>query len=472
MGEGYTKAERTMVLLACCISGLITPLLSTMMNLSLVSIDETFDVGSHMLAYVNTAFLLSSVVFMVPLARVGDIIGRKRVFVMGLVVIVAACLLAAYSPSFYWLIGCRVLMGFASAALVTTSISLITNVYPRENRGGAIGMQTMCVYVGLAAGPPLGGTLNDLVGWHALFLLIVPLAVVSTICMLSFRHEIAPSLGRRFDGRGAVLYGIGIVLSMGGVINLPELWAFPMIVVGVAFIGLFAWWQTRTPDYMLNVHLFRSKVFSGSCLAAFLNYAASYSISYFLALYLESVGMISSTQAGIIMLVQAAFQAVLTPLFGRLSDRVEDKRILPTAGMALTGAGVAMFLFYETTVDYPLVFVTMALVGIGMGMFSAPNTSVVMGSVRLEETGEASAMVAVMRQTGMMVSMGIAMMFISAVMGSADHIVPENFDAFLDVIHMSFAVCLVMCIVGMFASFMRGRETSAHAGERRRTSLL
>ena len=465
MVDVYGKGERNTILVACCISGLITPLLSTMMNLSLVSIGDSFGVGSHQLAYVNTAFLLSSVVFMVPLARAGDIVGKKKMFLMGLVAIAVACVLASVSPSFLWLVACRVMMGFGSAALVTTSVSLITDVFPRESRGGAIGLQTMCVYIGLSLGPPLGGTLNDMIGWHALFLFVVPLAVVSFICMLSFRHEICPSAGRSFDGKGGVLYGIGILLAMGGVINMPEVWAVAMLVVGIAVIALFARWEARAPDHLLDVRLFKSKVFAGSCLATFLNYAASYSISYFLALYLQEIGAISATEAGMMMLVQAALQAVVTPLFGQLSDRVEDKRILPTAGMAITGAGVSLFLFYGIEVDYVLVVATMLIVGFGLGMFSAPNTSVVMGSVRPEETGEASAMVAVMRQSGMMVSMGIAMLFISVIMGGSDNLVPENYGSFLDVIHISFAVCLGMCVVGTLASFLRGKETSAHVDQ-------
>ena len=109
--RGYGRRERNTVLIACCVSGLITPLLSTMMNLSLVSIGDNFGVGSHMLAYVNTAFLLSSVVFMVPLARLGDMIGKKRMYLIGLATIGVACLLASVSPSFWWLVGCRAIPG-------------------------------------------------------------------------------------------------------------------------------------------------------------------------------------------------------------------------------------------------------------------------------------------------------------------------------------------------------------------------
>lgn len=453
----YRESERRLVMLACCLSGFIAPLLSTMMNLSLVSIGEEFSVGSHELAYVNTAFLLSSVVFMVPLSKAADIFGKKRLFLTGLVTILVACLAAVVSPSFWWLVGCRAMMGAGAAALSSTSISLITDVFPGNRRGGAIGFQTMCVYIGLASGPPVGGALNDILGWHSLFLLIVPLAVSSFILMMMFRHEISPDAGKHFDGRGSVLYGIGIVLAMGGVINMPASWAFVSLAIGLLMLGAFVWWQLRIPDYLLNIRLFRSKVFSGSCAAAFLNYAASYSVSYFMALYLQSIGALTASEAGMIMLTQAAVQVMTTPLFGRLSDRIADKRILPTVGMGITGIGVSMFLMYGVEADLPLVFVTLLAIGFGMGMFSAPNTSVIMGSVRREETSEASGVVAVMRQTGMMVSMGVAMLFISVVMGGADNIVPENYGVFVDVLHYSFGICLAMCLVGMLASLLRGK---------------
>lgn len=451
----YTATERRIVLLACCISGFITPLLSTMMNLSLVSIGEEFSVGSHAQAYINTAFLLSSVVFMVPLAKLGDIIGKRRMYMIGILVILVACLLASLSPSFTFLLVCRAMMGAGSAAVTCTSVSMITDVYPVERRGGAIGFQTMCVYIGLAAGPPLGGIINDMLGWHWVFFAVVPMAVASVVLMAGFRQEIAPASGSSFDMRGTVLYSLAILLSMGGVINMPEPWAFASLVVGVAFLALFVRSQVRSPDHLLDMGLFRNRVFSGSCLAAFLSYAASYSISFFLALYLQKICGLSSTEAGILMLVQPAIQAVGTPLFGHVSDRLEDKRLLPTAGMLVIASGLASMMTYGLDTSFARIVVTMAVIGFGFSLFSAPNTSVIMSSVDRTETGEASAMVSVMRQTGMMVSMGIAMLFISLIMGSADFIGPDNYQKFLDVMGVSFGVCLVMCLVGAVASFMR-----------------
>lgn len=453
---GYTESERRTVLLACCLAGFIAPLMSTMMNLSLVNIGQDFGVGSHSLAYVNTVYLLASVIFMVPLSKVGDIYGKRRLFIAGVLVVAAACLLASASPSFHFLLACRVMMGAGSSAIMCTSISMITDTFPVTGRGGAIGLQTMCVYIGLAAGPPLGGVMNDLFGWHSLFLLVVPIALGSVLVISRFRKEIRPDEGGSMDVLGSALYGVGIMLSMFGMINLPKTWAYACLAMGLVTVAIFVLWQLRCANHLLNVRLFRNKVFSGSCLATFMNYASSYSISYFLALYLQSIGGLTAMEAGTLMLVQPAIQAVGTPFFGRCSDRMRDKRLLPTLGMAVSAAGILTFMGYGTDTGLPTVVATMSIIGVGFSLFSAPNTSVIMGSVPPSETGEASAMVSVMRQTGMMVSMGIAMLFISLVMGSADNLAPENYADFLTVMRCSFAVCFVMCVIGAFVSMLRG----------------
>lgn len=457
----YSGRDMRLVLLACCLAAFVAPLLSTMMNLSLVSIGEDFGEGSHNLAYVNTAFLLSSVVFMVPMTKVGDIVGKRRIFILGTLVIAVACVAAVFSPSFWFLIGCRVVMGLGASCIMSTSISMITDVYPSDHRGWAIGLQTTCTYIGLAAGPPIGGVLNDIFGWHSLFALVVPLAVVSAFCMSLFKHEIAPDSGGSMDVRGSVIYGIAIVLSMVGMINLPELWAIALLVLGVVFIGLFVWSQNHVDDFLLNMKLFRSRVFSGSCVAAFMNYAASYSISYFLALYLQSIGGLTASEAGMLMLVQPLVQAIGTTYFGNLSDKMRDKRVLPTVGLLISAVGLATVVFYDVGTSLWSIVLTMIIVGFGFSMFTAPNTSILMGSVAPHETGEASAMVSVMRQTGMMVSMGIAMLFISVIMGSADNLSPDTYDSFITVMRYSFIVCVVMSLVAAAVSMFRGKGSVA-----------
>ena len=460
--EEYTDQERRSLMFACCAAAFITPLLSTMMNLSLDALGHEFSVGSHSLGYVNTAFLLASVIFMVPLARMGDIAGKRKLFIAGVATIAASCMLAPFSTEFWMVVVFRATVGIGAAAVACTSVSMISDVFDRGRRGWAIGINTTCVYIGLAAGPFVGGVLNDLLGWRALFLVILPFAAVAMFMISRFKHEISPCAGGRMSWKGSVLYGASVLLAMGGVINLPAAWAAASLVAGLILLVVFVRQQSLSEDRILDVRLFRNRMFSGSCAAAFLNYASSFAISFFMALYLQSLQGLSATEAGMLMLVQPAIQAFLTPYFGRRSDVVEDKRILPTAGMLIIAAGVASIIFYQVDTPMWCVVATLATVGFGFSMFSAPNTSLVLSSVPPHETGDASAMIAVMRQSGMMVSMGIAMTFISVIMGSADNIVPETYGDFMTVLRLSFVVCTGMCLVGAAASMMRGKGSAGN----------
>ena len=178
-GTGYTEKQQSILLAATCTGSIINPLLSTMMNLSLVSIGDEFGVGSRFLALVNTVFFLASVVCMVPLARWASISGLKKVFRLGTALIAVAALAAAFSPSFWFLLAMRFVMGAASAAVVSTAVTMIIEVFPIHRRGWAVGMNTMVAYLGLALGPVIGGTLSDLIGWRAMLGVIAPFALFS-----------------------------------------------------------------------------------------------------------------------------------------------------------------------------------------------------------------------------------------------------------------------------------------------------
>ncbi|MBR3410326.1 MAG: MFS transporter [Candidatus Methanomethylophilaceae archaeon] len=246
-------------------------------------------------------------------------------------------------------------------------------------------------------------------------------------------------------------------------INLPETWAVCMFLIGLVLLVAFVRLQSVSDDRILDVRLFRNRMFSGSCIAAFLNYASSYSLSFFLALYLQSLQGLSATEAGMLMLIQPAVQAIFTPFFGKRSDFVSDKRILPTLGMLVIAVGVASIIFYDVDTPMWAIVLTMMLTGFGFSLFSAPNTSLIMSSVPAKDTGEASAMISVMRQTGMMISMGIAMTVISVIMGSADNISPETYSDFINVMRVSFVICTIMCLTGAVTSMMRGKSDVAES---------
>jgi len=453
---GYTQKEMSIVLIACCAGIFITPLMSTMMNLALVAIGDEFDVGSRSLAMVNTTFLLASVIAMVPFARLSDIYGRRKIFIIGLVTILISSIAAAFSVSFEMLLVMRFMIGVAAAAISVSSIAMLTDVFPIHKRGWAIGIHTTFVYLGVAIGPALGGFLSDGIGWRSLFFFIVPFAAASLFMLYSFKREIVSHKGMHMDIRGSVLYGVTIMLVMYGLINLPEIWAAIMTVTGLALLFVFIRIMKRTESPVLDLSVFKHKMFSRSCIAAFMNYASSYSVSFFMALYLQSIGALSASEAGLVMLVQPIIQVALSAKSGSYSDKLADKRILPTLGMALTCVAVLMIIFLGTEVNFYYVAVILLLLGMGYALFSAPNTNTVMSSVPSGNRGEAAGMISVVRQTGMMLSMAIAMCCITFIMGSTDNLNPSTYGDFVDVIRAAFTICLGMCIVGTLFSWFRG----------------
>jgi MFS family permease len=432
-----------------------------MMTLALVHIGDDFGVGSHSLAFVNTTFLLSSVVAMVPVARLSDICGRKKIMVAGLLVTTVGAIAAAFSPTFEMLLAMRFVMGVGAAAVSVSSMAMLTEVFPLEKRGWAIGVQTTFVYLGMALGPTLGGFISDGVGWRGLFFFLVPFSAVSVTLLSKFKYDIVADKGGRMDSTGSAVYAATVILTIFGAINLPSWWAFVLLLAGLALFAAFISMMRSRDSPVLDLSMFRHKVFSRSCLAAFMNYASSYSVSFFLALYLQHIGALTASQAGMIMLIQSSFQVALTAWSGGRSDRMRDKRILPTSGMVLTCIAIVMIIFLGTDVNYIYVAVILALLGIGYGMFSAPNSSTVMSSVPSKNRGEAAGMLSVVRQVGMLTSMSIAMLSISVIMGSADNLNPSTFDDFIDVIRVAFVVCLGMCITGTIVSWVRGSDVPA-----------
>lgn len=455
-GRQYKAGEQRALLIATCLGSIIGPLLSTMMNLALVHIGAEFSVGSRSLALINTVFFLASVVFIVPMARYASIKGMKRIFTAGTALICVGALFAAFSPTFLFLLLMRFVLGVGSAAVVVTSVTMVAEVYPLERRGWAIGFNTMFAYLGLALGPVIGGTIADLAGWRVLFAVAAPFAVAALVLLVRFPGEVMPAAGEPMDWRGSALWGLAILVTMLGVIEITQSYGPLMLVVGLVLLSVAVLVLSRTPAPVLDVRLFRRTVFRRSCGATFMNYSATYAVSFFMALYIESIGGLSASAAGFLMLIQPGVQVLLTSRFGALFDRIADKRLLPTLGMALMCVGLAGFEFLGTDFQLWQVVTIMLILGLATAMFAAPNTTTILSSVPPHFRGEAAGSLAVVRQAGIMTSMGLAMACIAVIMGSADNLSPATYGVFADVIHLAFAICLGMCAVGTVLSWARG----------------
>jgi EmrB/QacA subfamily drug resistance transporter len=455
---------RNTVLFIAVLAGFITPFDLSAVTIALPALGREFSMDAVQMGWVSTAYLLASVVFLLPFGRIADIYGRKRVFVTGLSLFTLASFLMIMAPSALAVILLRVLQGFGSAMIFGTAVAILTSSTPPENRGKVLGIYTTAVYLGLSMGPFFGGILTDHLGWRSIFLVNVPIGLFAVVLILLFlKGEWADCRGERFDLGGSIQYGLALTCVMYGFSLLPEREGFILLVAGAVMFVVFIAREFRISYPLWNIRLFaKNRVFLCSNMAALINYGATFAVTFFLSLYLQYINGFSAEQAGMILVIQPVVMALVSPGAGRLSDRIEPAKVA-SAGMALSALSLVLLIF--TGSDTPLVtFIGILIIlGIGLGLFSSPNTNAVMGSVEPCCYGVASGTLGTMRLAGQMLSMGVAMMVLAIVVGNVP-ITPELYPAFVAGMKISMIVFAGMCIAGIFFSLLPFGKPADSAG--------
>jgi MFS family permease len=367
-------------------------------------------------------------------------------------------LLCAFSTSGYMLVLLRCLQGIGSAMILSSGMAIIVSAFPQNIRGRIIGWNTTAVYVGLSAAPLLGGLLTQSLGWQSLFLLNATAGMLIILgIVFGVKAEWAEAKNDRFDFPGSVIYVLAMSMMMYGFTQLPEKFAIVLTITGTLGLIIFTVWELREKSPVLNMGLFRdNRIFAFSNLAALINYAATFAITFVLSLYLQNVKGLRPGDAGLIMISQPVMMAIMASVSGRLSDRI-DSRILSSTGMAIIVAGLISLIFLTVNTGNVYLISTLLLLGFGFGMFSSPNTNSVMSSVEKRYLGTASATLGTMRLTGQMLSMAIAAMAIHVFVG--DKIITRtNIPRFMESVHVIFVVFAVLCLMGVFASLARGKK--------------
>lgn len=447
-----------MILFAVIITSFINPFLGAAINIALPAISEEFHLGAIGISWVSMAFLLSSAVFLVPLGKLADIKGRKRIFLSGNMIIAASSVLCAISTSGDMLILFRALQGIGSAMVFGTGIAIITSVFPQGDRGKAIGFTVTSVYIGLSLAPFLGGMLTQYLGWRSIFYMTIPFELlVIWVTWKYIKAEWADAAGESFDLSGSLIYLLSMSAFMYGFSRLPDTNAIILTAGGLIGLLAFGRLEMKVKFPVFNIGLFASnRLFAFSNLAALINYATTFAITFLLSLYLQYVQGLSPRDAGMILVTQPVLMAIVASISGRLSDR-HDPRILASAGMAVIVVGLIMLTFLREQSSITYLLVILAIVGFGFGLFSSPNTNAIMGSVDRTYLGVASATVGTMRLTGQMMSMGIATLVLQLFIGN-EPISIQNTAGFISSMRTTFLVFVILCILGIFASLARGKS--------------
>lgn len=444
-------------LLVASIASFFTPFMGSSINIALPTIGADFGADAVLLNWVTNAFLLSAAIFAVPFGRIADIHGMKKIFTYGMIIFTISSLLCALSPNTPSLIGARVLQGIGTAMIFVTALAIITSVYPPHKRGKAIGINIAAVYVGLSLGPVLGGLMTQYLGWRSLFFLMIPFGLlVIALVYWKLHDEWAASRGEKFDKLGTILYSLMLFLIMYGFSGLPNISGVVMLILGVLGLLAFILWETKIESPVFNVRLFKNVTFAFSSLAALINYSATFAVTLLLSFYLQYIKDLDPQVAGLILVAQPVVMAITAPIAGRMSDRFNARRIAAT-GMATVTLALFTFVFLDGNTPINSIIIGLAILGLGFGLFSSPNTNVIMGSVERRFFGVASATVSTMRLIGQTMSIGIATLVFALIIGRVQ-ITPTQYPALLESIHLCFIIFTVLCFVGIFASLKRDGE--------------
>jgi len=449
------KELKRSVLTVTAFASFLTPFMGSSVNLALPSIGNEFGVNAVTLNWIVSSYMLSTSILLLPAGRVGDILGRKKIFTAGLVIFTLTMILLTFTPNIKWLIGARVLQGLGSAMLFATNLAILTSVFPPGERGRAMGINVTAVYIGLSSGPFLGGLLTRYLGWRSIFAFLVPMGIISLILIRTkMKDEWAEAKGETFDWQGAVIYGFSLAALMYGFSKLPSAAGWAITATGLLLMPLFVMREKRAKYPLFDITLIsKNRVFAFSNLAALIHYAATSAIGFFLSLYLQYIKDLGPRDAGFVLMCWPLTMALISPAAGKLSDK-QNPGVLASIGMAITSAGLIMLCFLTAGTSLVFVVAVLVIMGVGFSLFSSPNTNAIMSSVEKKQLGNASGMIGTMRNAGQTFSMAIALMLLALFMGQA-RINPSNYPQLLGAMKAGFIIFSVLCIAGIFASLAR-----------------
>jgi EmrB/QacA subfamily drug resistance transporter len=462
--EPFARASKRAALAVATFGAFMTPFDGSVVNLALPTIGHDFRSDVVALGWIITAYVLGLTICVIPFGRLADIRGRRRIYVAGVALFTAASAFCGLAFSLASLIAARFVQGVGAAMMAGNSIALLTSIFPQEERGKALGIQTAAVYVGLSLGPSVGGFLVESLGWRSIFYVNVPIGVgVIALALTKVPRDAPPSRGEKLDFFGMAVWALVLTLVLLG-LTLSEMSGAPfartLVASGLALLALFIFYETRVESPLLDVRLFHNAAFACSTLTALLNYSAVFGVSFILSLYLQVVSGFRPEHAGFIMLAQPVTMAALSPLSGRLSDKIQP-RILSSIGMALVATSIFSLSRLAADAGALSIAARLVLLGVGHAFFSSPNVNATVSSVEKRQYGVAAALLSTFRFTGQAISIAVSTSVLSAYVGgvavstAAASSIPVT--AFMAGMKIALEILGAICAMGIVTSLVRGR---------------
>jgi EmrB/QacA subfamily drug resistance transporter len=397
-------------------------------NVALPTVASHFQTDLPTIQWVVIIYALTIAALLLPMGRLSDLVGRKKIYIIGIIILGTGAGLSGLSTSLEMLFPSRILQGVGAAMTQGTGMAIVTSVFPANEKGRAIGMFMTMVGVGAIAGPALGGLAVDLFDWRVVFFLTLPLNIigaVATIWVMRGWTPVQEARRDKFDWLGAAL-STGVLVSLllamttgnkAGWTSLPIMAAF---AGAIGMLGTFIWWELRADSPMLDLRLFKGRTFSLGVSAAFLTFLGSSAVLFMMPFYLQNVLGYSAKAAGFVVVPGAICMAIMGTVSGVLSDRF-GWRPFTVGGLASSATGLLILSFVKEDSSLWMVVPALMLMNTGMGIFYSPNSSSVMNAVGIAKYGVVSGFLNLVRNAANVTSIAFATIIVTASMASMGH---------------------------------------------------
>ncbi|MDR3539642.1 MAG: MFS transporter [Desulfosporosinus sp.] len=462
-----SRSKRLQIISAVALGTFMGPLDASVVNIALPSITNHFNASLSTVEWVIMAYLLIISSLLLTYGRLGDMYGHKRIYVFGFIVFTIGSLLCGFAPSIILLIIFRAFQAIGAGMLMAIGPAIVTDVAPPQERGKFLGVIAIAVSVALFTGPILGGFLTGQFGWQSIFLINIPIGLIGSI----WAHKIIPASkgheNQHFDILGAVLFFLALISILYSLSDIENVgWNNSMIIgllaLGVILIIAFLWIESRVTHPMVDLSLFKIRIFTMGNLSALFNFMAQYAVIFIMPFYLQQLRGLSPAQAGLILIPMPLVTMVIAPISGSLSDHF-DSRTIRSFGMAITTTG--LFLLSNLTISSSVLSIMLRLgvIGFGVGTFQTPNNSAVLGYVPHNRRGIASSMLATMRNMGMVLGVAISGAvftshenYLNKILSARGLSGPQLFNqSFTGAMHLTYSVSAALALIAVFTSFVR-----------------
>ena len=423
------------------------------------------------LIWVLVGYQLVISAVLVNFGRLADMLGRARLFTLGFAIFTVASGFCSLSQSGTQLVVFRMVQGLGAALLFSNSTAILTDAFPFEERGRALGTNAVAVSVGSVMGLVLGGFLTAVAGWRSIFWVNVPIGVAATAwSYYRLKEQSTRRKGQKLDIPGNIAFAAGVFILLSGislyaVTSVGDSVAGGLVVGGVAILALFFYVETKVKDPMLKLSLFRNRLFAAGTVAIFLNSLARGAVLLVLVFYLQGPNMgLGPFAAGVFLLPNTAMISLAGPVGGYLSDK-KGPRLVATVGLVITATGLLLLSRLPASVDFWGLAIPLAITGIGMGTFAPPNRASVMSAVPPEDRGLAAGISTTLINFGNSLSRSIAFVILALVVPvpQLDDMFVGNYAAlgsftqsFVEGIHLVFLVSAAFVLISIVPSILRG----------------